>query len=77
MKTVTASLSFDGNCRQAMSFYRECLATELELNPYPDASGQPSADPGAKIMHAQLVRGRRADPDGVRYASGRIPSGWQ
>ena len=57
MKTVTTSLSFDGNCRQAMSFYRECLATELEVNPYPDATGQPSSDPGAKIMHAQLVRG--------------------
>jgi len=56
MKTVTASLSFGGNCRQAMSFYRDCLATELELNPYPDASGKPSPDPGAKIMHAQLVR---------------------
>lgn len=57
MKTVTTSLSFDGNCRRAMSFYRECLATELEVNPYPDATGQPSSDPGAKIMHAQLVRG--------------------
>jgi len=56
MKTVTAALSFDGNCRQAMSFYRECLGTELEVNPYPDASGKPSSDPGAKIMHAQLVR---------------------
>jgi len=56
VKTVSASLSFDGNCRQAMSFYRECLATELEVNPYPDANGQPSSDPGAKIMHAQLMR---------------------
>ena len=56
MKTVTAYLSFDGTCRQAMSFYRECLATELEVNNYPDDSGQPSSDPGAKIMHAQLVR---------------------
>ena len=57
MKTVTASLSFDGNCRQAMTFYRECLATELELNPYHDESGKPSSEPAAKIMHAQLVRG--------------------
>jgi PhnB protein len=57
MKTVTAYLSFDGNCRQAMSFYRECLATELEVNSYPGASGQPSSDPAAKIMHSQLMRG--------------------
>jgi len=57
MKTVTAYLSFDGNCRQAMSFYQECFGAELELNPYPDANGQPSTDPAARIMHAQLMRG--------------------
>ena len=57
MKTVTAYLNFDGDCRQAMSFYQQSLATQLELNPYPDATGQPSTDPAAKIMHAQLVRG--------------------
>src|SRR5262245_48477780 len=57
MKTVTTYLSFDGNCRQVMSFYQQCLATDLELNPYPDAKGQPSSDPNARIMHAQLVRG--------------------
>lgn len=56
MKAVTTYLSFDGDCRRAMSFYRECLGAELELNPYPDASGQPSADPAAKIMHAQLIK---------------------
>jgi len=57
MKTVNTYLSFDGNCRQAMSFYQECLGAELQLNPYPDTTGQPSTDPAAKIMHAQLVRG--------------------
>jgi PhnB protein len=57
MKTVTTYLNFDGNCRQAMSFYQECLGTELQLNSYPDAKGQPSSDPGAKIMHSQLSRG--------------------
>jgi PhnB protein len=56
MKTVTAYLSFDGNCRQAVSFYQQCLGAELALNPYPDATGQPSSDSMAKIMHAQLMR---------------------
>jgi PhnB protein len=55
MKSVTSYLSFDGNCRQAITFYRECLGGELTINAYPDASGQPSADPGAKVMHAQLA----------------------
>jgi len=55
MKSVTTSLTFDGNCRQAMTFYQQCLGGELTIANYPDASGQPSTDPAAKIMHAQLV----------------------
>jgi uncharacterized glyoxalase superfamily protein PhnB len=35
MKHVTAFIHFDGNCRQAMSFYRQCLGAELQLNPLP------------------------------------------
>ena len=57
MKTVTTYLSFDGNCRDAMSFYQQCLGVELQLNAYPDANGQPSSAPGARIMHGQLARG--------------------
>jgi PhnB protein len=56
MKAITTYLSFDGNCRQAMSFYQRCLGIELELSPYPDANGQPSADPAARIMHSQIVK---------------------
>jgi PhnB protein len=54
MKSVTAYLNFEGNCRPAMSFYRECLNAELHLNAYPDNKGQPSSDPAARIMHSQL-----------------------
>ncbi len=57
MNSVATYLHFDGNCRQAMSFYRQCLGAELQLNAYPDAKGQPSSDPSAKIMHGQLSRG--------------------
>lgn len=56
MKSVTAYLNFDGKCRHAMSFYRECLDAELHLNAYPDAKGQPSSDPAARIIHSQLLR---------------------
>jgi PhnB protein len=57
MKSLNAYLSFDGNCREALKFYQDCLGgPELQLNPYPDASGQPSHDPTARIMHGQLVR---------------------
>jgi PhnB protein len=55
MKSVTTALSFEGNCREAMAFYQQCLGAELTINTYPDASGEPSTDPTAKIMHAQLA----------------------
>jgi len=42
MKHVTAFIHFDGNCRQAMSFYQQCLGLDLQFNPYPDAEGKPS-----------------------------------
>lgn len=57
MKTVTTYLSFDGDCRRAVLFYQQCLGADVQLSPYPDANGQPSSDPAAKIMHAQLARG--------------------
>lgn len=69
MKSVTPYLNFDGNCRHAMSFYRECLDAELHLNPYPGASGQPSPDSAAKIMHSQLLK----DGDPILMASDTPP----
>jgi PhnB protein len=54
MKFVTTYLNFDGNCRHAMSFYRDCLDAELHFNPYLDANGQPSSNPAARIMRSQL-----------------------
>lgn len=56
MKTVTTYLHFNGTCREAMSFYHQCLGAELQLNAYPDANGQPTSDPAAKIMHGFLSR---------------------
>ena len=35
MKSVTTYLHFNGNCREAMSFYQTCLGGELHLQPYP------------------------------------------
>jgi predicted lactoylglutathione lyase len=60
MKTATTYLHFDGNCRQAMTFYQQCFRAQLQLNTYPDATGQPSTDPDARIMHGQLLLGGRS-----------------
>jgi PhnB protein len=57
MKTVTTYLNFDGNCRQAMTFYQKCLGSDLHLSPFTDAHGQPLSGPAAKIMHSHLSRG--------------------
>jgi PhnB protein len=56
MKELTTYLNFDGNCRQAMTFYEKCLGVEFELSPFPDAQGRPPSDPSASIIHARLSR---------------------
>ena len=57
MKSVTTYLNFNGNCRQAMTFYQQCFGVELQLIPIQDAQGKPSTDPSAGILHARLSRG--------------------
>lgn len=74
MKSVTTYIHFDGNCREAMSFYQQCFGGDLQLTPYADAGGAPSTDPAGKIMHSQL------SPTGtpVLMASDGTPGGaWQ
>ncbi|MBF0522257.1 MAG: VOC family protein [Candidatus Omnitrophica bacterium] len=57
MKNINAYLIFNGNCRQAMEFYQECLGGVLYTMPY-------SAMPGAEnipqecqdwVLHARLT----------------------
>jgi PhnB protein len=59
MKAVTAYLTFNKNCRQAMTFYQKCLGGDLQLTPWPDAHGKPSTAPDAGIMHARILNGGR------------------
>ncbi|MEY9490619.1 VOC family protein [Streptomyces calvus] len=46
-------LSFDGDARQAMEFYKDVFGGELRLNTYGDF-GQPGAENADKIMHGML-----------------------
>ncbi len=59
MKSVNAYVNFGGNCREAMTFYQQCLGVELALHAYPGPDGLPSPDPAAKIMHSHLAIGGR------------------
>ena len=60
MKSTTTYLHFNGNCRTAMAFYRECFGGELEVVTVPDASGKPSTDPKAPVQHSRIAQGNHA-----------------
>lgn len=57
MKQITPYLIFDGNCRDAMTFYKQCIGGELSTTTF--GEGEPSSPPEAKdrLMHARLERG--------------------
>jgi PhnB protein len=59
MKEITTYLTFDGNAREAMTFYKKCLDAELHMMSFSEAKGQFDFPEEAKdrIMHARLTRG--------------------
>ncbi len=59
MAPITPYLFFDGNCREAMTFYKDCLGGELHLNEIGQSPGADQMPPEArkKIMHAALSDG--------------------
>ena len=46
MKHVTPYLIFDGNCREAMNFYKQCIGGELTTSTF--GEGDPNARAEAK-----------------------------
>lgn len=59
MSHVVAYLSFPGNCREAMNFYKDCLGGELFLQTVAESpmAGQMPAEMGQQIMHSSLTSG--------------------
>jgi PhnB protein len=59
MAQITAYLFFEGNCREAMTFYKECLGGTLHLQAVADtpAAAQMAAGDAQKILHAALNNG--------------------
>src|SRR5215472_14972788 len=57
MKEIVTYLNFDGNCRDAMTFYQRCLGGELTLATF--GEGQPALPEtvSSRIMHAGLRNG--------------------
>ena len=57
MRAVNPYLNFDGETREAMTFYAKCLDSELDIQSFKDA-GMPGP-PGSedRIIHARLHKG--------------------
>jgi PhnB protein len=60
MATINAYLAFDGDCREAMTFYRDCLGGELKLMTVGESAvaAELPKEQQASIMHAALVNER-------------------
>ena len=59
MTQLNAYLTFNGNCREAMTFYRECLGGVLEWQTIADSPMATAMPPEMKacILHATLSSG--------------------
>jgi PhnB protein len=57
MKSITTYLVFDGNCRQAMTFYQKCLGAELFLQTFADAKMESPKGAENRVIHARLTKG--------------------
>lgn len=68
MKEITAYLTFDGNCRQAVQFYEKCLGAELQMMPFSEGKFDFPAEAKDRIMHAKLTKG-----NAVLMASDAMP----
>ena len=62
MTTLTPYLLFEGNCRQAMEFYRSCLGGELVVTTVNDTPAKEQMPPSQhhKVLNARL-RGSHVD----------------
>jgi len=74
MNEVVTFLNFDGNCREAMEFYKKCFDAELFLLPYSEAPGDlpwVTEETKGKIMHSTLTKGSLTILMGADTISGR------
>ena len=58
-------LSFNGNAREAMTFYQQVLGGELNISTFGEFGAD--GEGGDGVMHAQLETPGRLHPDGLRH----------
>jgi len=54
---INVYLNFNGNCEEAMNFYKDCLGGELTLNRFEGSPVEDQCPPDMKnkIMHSNLI----------------------
>src|SRR6267154_5835293 len=57
MKQINAYLIFNGNCREAMTFYQKCLGGDLQVTTFADMPGNIPPEAKDQIAHARIVKG--------------------
>ena len=57
MDAITTYLNFDGNCREAMTFYQTCLGADLRLMTFAEAPQEMPCPPSDLILHATITKG--------------------
>lgn len=57
MKEITAYLNFDGNCREAMTFYQQCLGGELFVMTFGEGEFESAPEDKDRLIHARLANG--------------------
>lgn len=57
MAQLSPYLRFNGNCREAMTFYQECLGGELSVQTFAESpmASQAPAEVQNKVVHARLA----------------------
>ena len=60
MKTIHSYLTFNGNCREALTFYQKCLGGELSFQTIGESalSGKMPAKMKKCILHSELRNGK-------------------
>lgn len=58
MSQINAYLNFEGNCREVMTFYKECLDAELNMQTIEGSPVEYQCPAGIKdqILHASLIK---------------------
>ncbi len=72
MAQIQAYLTFNGNCREAMEFYRDSLGGELDIQTVGDS---PVADQNAPASHHRIMHSSLTNDGFVLMASDMLTSG--